>query len=319
MSKTIEGVEIFAVGTWNGMKFSQDDLSAIAENTNNLLTKKEHKPPVKLGHNDEQILDQGDGQPALGWITNFSIEGDKLKADFEDVPDILVSAIEKKLFKQVSVEMEHIKTVGWIVTAAAVLGADLPAVKTLEDLSAFLSDIDSSKPGQSTQLTFSEPKLKKETMPEETDKALLSENEGLKTQLADMQKAEGIRKFKEVKETALESYRTDVKEGKLAPALVEKLEAHFEEQKENFSEGLTVSAELGRELMEGYKAPLPAGTANDDDSEENKNVPADIKLSEAIAKEVKTSGKSYEEAQATVYSSQPQLVEDYKKFILEEG
>jgi hypothetical protein len=68
-------------------------------------------------------------------------EGGKLLADFSDVPRALYDAIKAGLYKFVSVELSQesgggdaTTTPRWMLDAAALLGADLPAVSTLKDL-----------------------------------------------------------------------------------------------------------------------------------------------------------------------------------------
>ena len=118
-SENIKEVEIFAVGTWKGLKFVAEDLFEIAKNSNKLLARGRHKPPLKLGHDSKQVFDQTDGQPALGWLENFKVKGQKLVADFINVPDILIKAMKKQLFRQVSVELSHIEHTGFFVRAAS--------------------------------------------------------------------------------------------------------------------------------------------------------------------------------------------------------
>ena len=153
----IKNVQIFAVGTWNGWKFVPEDLEEIVMNTNALLLKGTNKPPLKLGHSTNQILKgQSDGDPALGRAVNFRVKNNTIITDFMNVSDIIIEAIEKEKYNTVSVEMEHIKNFGWFVKAVALLGADISAVKVIDDLQAFLSDADlPSTP--SIQLGFSEP------------------------------------------------------------------------------------------------------------------------------------------------------------------
>ena len=62
----IKGVEIFAVGTWNGNKITLKTLNDIVQSFDK--TKGFLKPPLKLGHNDEQNLIAKDGLPAAGWV-----------------------------------------------------------------------------------------------------------------------------------------------------------------------------------------------------------------------------------------------------------
>lgn len=132
--------EIFAVGTWNKVwKFSLKDLKDIAANFSALS--ENHKVPLKLGHNDQQPFT--DGQPALGWVTKVWVEGEKLMARFENVPNVIKQAFSQKMYRHVSVELdidvEHKgKKYKYVLSAVALLGADTPAVNTLADLSTYL-------------------------------------------------------------------------------------------------------------------------------------------------------------------------------------
>jgi cation transport regulator ChaB/FtsZ-binding cell division protein ZapB len=131
--------EIFSTGVWNGDKYTIDDLENMVENFNSLSGS--IKPPVKLGHNKSKI---NDGAPALGWVKGLRIAGNKLIASLTDVPSIVYEAIKKGLYKRISSEiywnLKHSgKTFKRVLSAVALLGADIPAVKDLEDLQAFLT------------------------------------------------------------------------------------------------------------------------------------------------------------------------------------
>lgn len=142
----IKAVEIFAPGRWNGMDFVTADLDGIVaafKALGDLI-----KVPLKLGHNEEQQVT--DGQPALGWVDDVWVEpkGEdgkpKLMARFVDLPKVMLDAITKKLFRTISIELvmdaKHGgKTYDNVLTAVAILGADMPAVNTLADLTAFMS------------------------------------------------------------------------------------------------------------------------------------------------------------------------------------
>lgn len=133
-------VPIFSVGTWNGLTFKEDDLDDIVQNFENL--REVHKVPLKLGHNDKQPMT--DGQPALGWVENLKRQGDKLVADFSDVPRILRNAIKAKRFRTVSIELlmgvkRGDSVLRHVLDAVAILGADQPAVNNLGDLDQFLA------------------------------------------------------------------------------------------------------------------------------------------------------------------------------------
>lgn len=132
--------EIFAVGKWNGMEFTEEDLGSIAATFATLGDKM--RVALKLGHNDEQQMT--DGHPALGWVSKVWVAGDKLMARFTDMPQVVIDAIKKKLYKNVSVELDmDVKhkdsQYPYVLTGVALLGADIPAVNTLKDLAHYMS------------------------------------------------------------------------------------------------------------------------------------------------------------------------------------
>ena len=127
--------EIFSVGTWNGDKYEQSDLEEIAHNFERLRS--QHKPPLKLGHNEKQAIT--DGQPALGWVSALRVAGGKLIAKFEDMPQVVLDAIKAKRYRRVSAEFYlgvalGKEKLGTVLKAVALLGADIPAVSNLADL-----------------------------------------------------------------------------------------------------------------------------------------------------------------------------------------
>ena len=131
--------EIFAVGKWNGMEFSAADLTNITDAFATLGDNM--KVALKMGHNQEQPMT--DGHPALGWVSKVWVAGDKLMARFTDLPKIVYEAIQKKLYKNVSIELDlEVKHKGndypLVLTGVALLGADIPAVSTLKDLTHYM-------------------------------------------------------------------------------------------------------------------------------------------------------------------------------------
>jgi hypothetical protein len=136
---TVEA-EIFAPGTWNKTwKFAAKDLHDIVANFKALGDN--HHVPLKFGHNDKQPMT--DGYPALGWVSDVWVKDDKLIAKFESVPSIVKKAFDAKLYRHVSVELdvdvEHRgKKYKYVLSAVALLGADIPAVNTLNDLKHYL-------------------------------------------------------------------------------------------------------------------------------------------------------------------------------------
>lgn len=143
-------VEAFAAGTWNGDKYTVEDLQAMVANFQALG--ETVKPPVKLGHNEKQLKEiMQDGQPALGWVKSLRCVKDKLIATLTQVPDIVYKAIKAGRYKRVSSEIywnykQGGKVFDKVFAGLALLGADIPAVSTLADLEAYLSQ---SMPGAS--------------------------------------------------------------------------------------------------------------------------------------------------------------------------
>lgn len=138
MSHELKGREIFAVGTWNGIDFVEEDLDELISNFDKL--KENFKVPLKFGHDE----DHKDGQPAIGWVSRIFKEGGKLFADFTDMPKVVYDAVQAKLYRTISVEILLKALIGGekfynVLDAVALLGADRPAVSGLADLNALLA------------------------------------------------------------------------------------------------------------------------------------------------------------------------------------
>lgn len=131
---------IMKVGRWNGKAFDKAELQQMVDNFNALIDSGDHKPPLKLGHNDEQEGEiMRDGQPALGWVKKLVLKGNDLFAQFTDVPEILGKAIKAGRYRTVSVELWYKvrylgKQIGTVLKAVSLLGADIPAVSGMKDL-----------------------------------------------------------------------------------------------------------------------------------------------------------------------------------------
>ena len=129
-SNSIEGVELFATGTHNGDKYTEEDLDAIVE----AFGKLDFKPPLKAGHGKDVP-----GMPALGWVANLRRVGSKLIADFSHMPDVVYQAIKDRRYNTVSAEIYwNLKRGGdafrRALKAVALLGAEIPAVAGLRPL-----------------------------------------------------------------------------------------------------------------------------------------------------------------------------------------
>jgi hypothetical protein len=135
--KEIRGVEIFAAGQWNGDTYSVSDLDEMVKAFDE--TGKTYRPALKLGHDDQQSLLQRDGLPAAGWISAVYRKGQKLLADFAEIPQKVYDLLKIGAYKRVSSEIYWNANVDGklysrLLGAVALLGADLPGVTCLSDI-----------------------------------------------------------------------------------------------------------------------------------------------------------------------------------------
>lgn len=162
----VKGVEVLSVGKWDSMQgpanITQKDLEELERSFAALLgdSKLNYEPPVKLGHDDGQKLLQKDGYPAAGWISALRIKGKKLVADFKDVPKKIGDIVNAGGYKKVSSEITRQYSIGgkvWpvVLRAISLLGGDIPAVKTLDDIKATYSE---DEGGETIIYEFGEPK-----------------------------------------------------------------------------------------------------------------------------------------------------------------
>ena len=127
--QSIKDVEVFKVGMWNGDHYSKDDLDEIV----NAFDKVGFQVPIKLGHDDKS------GAPAYGWVEHIRRVGDKLVADFKDLPKQLWQLIKDRRFDAVSAEIfwdlnRNNKLFRRVLKAVALLGAETPGVSDLAPL-----------------------------------------------------------------------------------------------------------------------------------------------------------------------------------------
>jgi len=136
------GIPIFKSGVWkDNLVFDIDTLDEIIKNTNALIVAGTIEPPVKLGHNEEQTLLQSDGYPAAGYVTQVYRIGNQIFADVKDMPKKIADLIEKRAYSKISAELyqnfKHPETqenLGYVLRAIAFLGADIPEVKGIGDI-----------------------------------------------------------------------------------------------------------------------------------------------------------------------------------------
>lgn len=125
----VRGVEIFRTGTWNGDKYTLRDLQDMVD----AFEEVGFRPPVKLGHAEKS------GAPAFGWVAGLRLEGDRLIADFENVPEDVIAMIRERRFGSVSSEIfwnleRGGKKFRRVLKAVALLGAETPGVGDLRPL-----------------------------------------------------------------------------------------------------------------------------------------------------------------------------------------
>lgn len=173
---TVEDVELFSAGTWKGDKYTTDDLDQIVVNF--ALLRQTIKPPFVLGHGDQALL-RASGLPAAGWVTKLRRVGKKLIADIAEAPRAVYNLIKKKAYKRISCEIYQNyqdskgKRHGLALARVAILGGDIPAVKTLKDIEALYADNTHDNEIRTVTYTMPETKetldKKKEIEDEETE------------------------------------------------------------------------------------------------------------------------------------------------------
>jgi len=163
----VPGVEILSAGgpvhgvgsPPEGDFWSAADLEEIAAANRELAG--ELQPPSKIGHSAAQLLLNNSGMavptpgemPAVGWLDGASFRVEerdgvaKLFADVKDVPAKFADLLTAKAYSSRSVELSRVesqeikvdgkpKVFEWVVSGLAWLGAKLPAVRTLDEITA---------------------------------------------------------------------------------------------------------------------------------------------------------------------------------------
>lgn len=167
MAGEIKRLEIFAAGTWapsnaGKMTVTEANLDEMVSHFQELQGSNVVKPHLKLGHTDAQKwFGQDVGIPTLGWVERVWREGNKLFADIANVPDALLDLIRQKRFHNVSVEVFtpgqvefNGKKLGHVLSAIAILGTEMPAVKDLAGLAAALFATQFASPVAEKPVTF---------------------------------------------------------------------------------------------------------------------------------------------------------------------
>ncbi len=334
--------EIFSVGTWNGDKYGRRDLEEIAANFRTLSDRV--KPPVKLGHVAKE------GQPALGWVKDLKVKGKTLVATLTEVPQIVYDAIKAGLYKRVSSEIywnykaASDKTYKYVLKAVALLGADIPAVGDLSDLTAYLTQISTPdgsferiasyelelEPDDAFKIKFITDHVDKEhkKMSEKKEKTYQEEyeNERKAREIAEQEKADmeaELKKFKEQQEKERHEARikefTDtcealVKDGKMTPAERDGLVEGVSTLTYTEDNGFLLPFETVKQFVEGRQIldTEEHGESGEEDKQEKTYTSASDELADRARKYQRDNKVTYTEATDAVLAEDPELAENYK-------
>jgi hypothetical protein len=244
---SIQGVEVFAAGTWNGDTYTNADLDEMVRaqaEIGALL-----KPYLKLGHSKTQTLLSSGDLPAAGWMTGLRRQGSKLVADWTDIPKKVYELLRLRAYKRVSSEVlwnvtANGKKYPYALKAVALLGGETPAVQTLEDVLALYAACGPAtaysagsearcydlNPQETNAMNEKELKDKIAALESENKdlregkaKEFAAENTALKTANADLKKENGELKVRaDGAETKLTEYALAAKKAKVT-AKIDKL------------------------------------------------------------------------------------------------
>lgn len=290
MGQSLNNVEIFRTGTWNGDKFNTTDLDDMVNNFNAVG----FKPPVKLGH------DEKSGDPAFGWVAALRRVGDRLVADFIDLPDKIFQAIKDKQFDAVSSEIFfNLKRDGKLfkraLKAVALLGANIPAVSNLRPLSESLQEsLGTFTCEQVTLYTNRED----ETMPDKKAPDTVDEKQALEQKVAKLEQQlaeaskgnDAILQLQEMKETIaqLQQQTQEAQERERRATIKGKVdECHIPVLRNHLTalyDAATQTTKTVKFSVDGNESELPATKVLDD------MVRVLNKTSEKLFKELGTSG-----------------------------
>ena len=139
----LNGLEIFAAGTFNGDSYSEADLDSMVS----AFDQVGFKPTVKAGHadgqEDEAKARKVFGAPALGYVSRIYRQGKKLLADATKVPRRFADLVKAGSYSRISSEIywnfasddngtKHPR----VLKSIAFLGADIPALTSLKEIEA---------------------------------------------------------------------------------------------------------------------------------------------------------------------------------------
>jgi hypothetical protein len=158
---TITDMELFKVGTWNGITTSSQQLDDMIRDTNDIHERRLLKPRMLLGHGKQQLL-QDQGWPVAGWMGKLKRVGDSVFATITDIPHLIAELVNAKAYGERSVEIEHNGEWGGkryprILKDVVFTGGKIPAVENLNDVRALYAKNDLTFPdGESENKQFTE-------------------------------------------------------------------------------------------------------------------------------------------------------------------
>lgn len=335
-SHTIDA-EIFSVGEWNGETFTREDLEEIAANFERL--RGVLQPPLKFGHDDSQtLLGQQDGDPALGWVQGLRVVGDRLVATFAGMPSVVLEAIRNGRYRRVSAELYFNvrrggEALGKALKAVALLGADLPAVTNLRDLTAFLHAANATElqPGEARVFTMDrhDPPAKERCMPSTPDieelQTELQELRAYREQQEQRKQQEHTRRrtraFQQARDSVATFCEEQVAQGRLTPHLRERLLREVEQQVHTFSDGAGLRVSMGwlRDFIAAQPVVLPQAEAAHAGHPGGETEPAgdpSRTLARRAAQRMVEMNLSYSQAAEYVLKTDPELARAYRDFTL---
>jgi len=134
----IEALEIFDAAV-----VPQHDLDAMLRNVAEIPSKLNinYRIPLVIGHEEDQHWLKDSGLPAAGWLENIRKVGTKLVASVADVPQKIAELINSRAYRTVSPEVYvDFAGLGPALRRVALLGGQLPHIKTLDDVMALFAD-----------------------------------------------------------------------------------------------------------------------------------------------------------------------------------
>lgn len=173
----IKDVEIMEFGTWKGNVFGKKEAEEIIKNFKDKVV----EPYITLDHNPAitTATKKFFNVMSLGFVDKLKLVGDKLIADFKQVPKLLAELINAGSLKKRSVEwwvkgFRHGsgKVYSNVLEAVTYHGANgLPAISTLADIPKFFKEYDqdeykrSIEQGNLVSMTFQNNKKEVDNMP----------------------------------------------------------------------------------------------------------------------------------------------------------